>query len=191
MVIRLLREPHTRQKTCQRRKRQRGFTLIEVIIVVVMVGILASISAVFLVNAVDMWTAQSSWERNVTDGRRALDWLVRELRQIRDSDSLTVADDDNITFVNSSGVTIQFSVSGSDVLHDSDILVGGVSGLTFQYYDDSNNELTNVPLNNGQRKQVWSIQVTLLIPMEPGGGTVDQTMSSRVIPRSLQLEASS
>jgi len=167
---------------------RQGYTLIELIMVIVVVGILAGVGAFFLGGAIDIWQMQRSWEEEVTEGRMTMDWMVREIREIRGSDDISIADDDDLEFINSNDVTLRFRWSSSTVLRNSDVLNDTATALLFEYFDSSNTELTSVPLSSTDRSNIWSIKVTLTIPTKTSTGTQSTGLSSVVFPRNLQLE---
>jgi MSHA biogenesis protein MshO len=60
---------------------QRGFTLIEVVMVIVLIGIIAGIMAPFITQSIDAYTATRSRTELVAKGRLALERISREVRQ--------------------------------------------------------------------------------------------------------------
>ncbi len=166
----------------------RGYTLIELIMVIVMIGVLAGVSSFFLAKAIDIWQMEKSWEENVTEGRVAMDWLVREIREIKGAAYITIADAADLEFTNSNDVVIRFRKSGSTILRNSDTLTDAPTALLFEYFNQSNTELTSVPLSATDRANVWSIKVTLTVPTASPKGTVNNDLVSVVFPRSIHLE---
>ncbi len=61
-------------------KRQRGFTLIEVIMVVILIGIIAGVLAPFITQAISAYTDTRSRTELIAKGRLALERLKRELQ---------------------------------------------------------------------------------------------------------------
>lgn len=167
---------------------RKSFTLIEIIEVIAIVGIVSLILGGFIVQAVDTWQFIDTRAEIASEGKKTLDWMVREISQIKDKYSINVAQKSKLKFVNSSGDTVQFSYPDPanpqtidyQINTQNEPLCDNVSNLTFKYYDKTGNELSP-PLNTGQRQQVRRIKITIDLSLK--GRTIG--FSSEVIPRSL------
>lgn len=119
-------------------KKRQGFTLIEIIIVMVLIGILGGAISPFIYNLSKIIILEYSLGGVNTQARVAMERMSRELRVIRSNTSadLTAATD-AISSTTINGDTIGFSLSGSNLMRNSQILASNVSDLTFTYYDSS------------------------------------------------------
>nr|MBU1328611.1 prepilin-type N-terminal cleavage/methylation domain-containing protein [Candidatus Omnitrophota bacterium] len=120
---------------------KRGFTLIELIMVIVIIGIIASVVGYILLGAVQGWTFKAKRNDILWDGRLAINRMVREIREIKDLTSVTTASSSQFRFTNINNNSITYSLSGANLNRTKDgaanILAQNVSSLSFTYYDSS------------------------------------------------------
>lgn len=118
-----------------------GFTLIELIATLVLVGIVAAVSAPFLGNAFRAYfmtqqIAETDWQ-----GRVAMERLTRELRLLRATSDLTITSAADITFLDVDGNSIRYCLgavgtcpgSAGNLMRNSQSLASGISALSFTY----------------------------------------------------------
>jgi type II secretory pathway pseudopilin PulG len=155
-----------------------GLTIIEMVMVMVVVAALAGGIGWFVVRAVDTWNFLTFRSDEATQGRLALDRMVREIRQIKDKSSVNVATSNNLAFTDIEDASIEYSLSGSNLMRNSDILASGVSNLQFTYYDVNNNQLSS-PQVLPDETDIWRIIIDLSIQ----SGDQSITLRSQVYPR--------
>ena len=137
-------------------KNNKGFTLIEMIMVIILIGIVAAIIAVPLSQGVKGWFQATSREGISQSGRIGIERMTREIRNTaRKSDNtpcISSAAATSITFSDLSGDltscdSIEFSLSGSDiqritrvggVITETANLADNVNSLTIIYYNSTN-----------------------------------------------------
>ncbi len=119
--------------------RKKGFTLIELIIVITIIGIIAGVVGYILLGTVDAWTFKANRNDLLWDGRLAVNRMVREIREIKDLTSVTTASSSQLRFTNINNNSITYSLSGAGLNRTKDgtanILAQNVSSLSFTYYD--------------------------------------------------------
>lgn len=126
-------------------KLKNGFSLIELIIVVVLVGIMAGVGTPLIANLVR--SLQLSIDRkNLSENADvALRRMAREIRRLQNVTSIITATNSSYSFIDIDGNTIQFSLNSTTLertLNGTvDALADNVSNLTFTYYDDENNTI--------------------------------------------------
>lgn len=126
-------------------KKRQGFTLIEIIIVMVLIGILGGAISPFIYSLSKIVILEYSLGGVNTQARVAMERMSRELRVIRNNTSTDLTAASNaITFTTINGDTIGFSLSGSNLMRNSQILASNVSNLTFTYYDSNGATTTTV-----------------------------------------------
>jgi prepilin-type N-terminal cleavage/methylation domain-containing protein len=127
-------------------KRISGFTLIEIVIVLVLLGILSTITAPLLLKSAEAANISGDTSNVLSQGRLALTRMSRELRNMRSisSSDLTMAAS-QIVFTMVDGTAITYSYSGGNVLRNSQTLTPANS-LSFAYYD-ANGAVTAVNAN--------------------------------------------
>ncbi|MDO8603296.1 MAG: prepilin-type N-terminal cleavage/methylation domain-containing protein [Candidatus Omnitrophota bacterium] len=120
---------------------KRGFTLIELIIVIVVIGIIAGAMGYILLGAVDAWTFKAKRNDLLWDARLAINRIGREIREIKNLTSVTTASSSQFRFTNVNDNSITYSLSGASLNRTKDgaanILAQNVSSFSFTYYDSS------------------------------------------------------
>ena len=119
----------------------RGFSLIELIMVIVVFGIIAVVAAPLISNAVRAFVtgrdiAETDWQARV-----AVERMTRELRTIRAPADLTITSASVITFIDVNGTAIRYCQATigtcpgalGELMRNTEALASGISGLTFSY----------------------------------------------------------
>ncbi|MBU0759935.1 MAG: type II secretion system GspH family protein [Candidatus Omnitrophica bacterium] len=159
----------------------KGFTIIELIMVIVIAGVLTAGTAPYINAVIERWQFLQFRNEAGTQARNALDWMVREIREVKDNNSFDIADSSRLKFTNSSDISIDYTLSGNTLMRNSDALVSGVNSLQFEYRNVQNNIMSSLPLSSGQRKQIWRIRV--ILTLSSGGETL--TLETDIFPRNL------
>jgi prepilin-type N-terminal cleavage/methylation domain-containing protein len=127
------------QKPAYPAKRCAGFSLVELIVVIVLTGILAALGAQMLGKTVESF----AFSRDVTKGdwqaRVALERLTRDLRMVRAPANLTIVPATAITFSDTDGNNVNYSLSSSSLMRNTQPLADGISGLAFTYLRSDGN----------------------------------------------------
>lgn len=116
-------------------EKQKGFSLIEIVIAVVITGIIAAASSNLLIQGFQFFTAtknsiNANWQSVIT-----LENMTRYLRSIRSPSDIVSAGSNNITFYDTIGNTINYTLSGSTLMLNSQPLADNMQNLIFVYYD--------------------------------------------------------
>ncbi|MBU4201235.1 MAG: type II secretion system GspH family protein [Verrucomicrobia bacterium] len=121
-----------------------GFTLIELVVTIVIMGIIALVTVQYLASAAGVYTMLLAQRQADSELMDAVDRMRRESRTAR---STLTATTNQWTFVNIRGltntVTNTFLLSGSDVMLNNNTLARGVERCQFYYYDNTNGLTTN------------------------------------------------
>lgn len=111
-----------------------------------MVMVISSIVAAFIsnliyyeVNTFDLVVNRKEVGQN---SRFALQMMSREIRQIISPDSILAASSDSLRFVDVTGRHILYRYNNPRVFRDNDVLLDGVVGFEFNYFDEDANQLT-------------------------------------------------
>jgi prepilin-type N-terminal cleavage/methylation domain-containing protein len=122
-------------------KKEKGFTLIEVIIVITIVGIVSVIIGSMLLGVVKAWTFKINRNDILWDGRLAMDRMTREIRTIKDSTSVTTASAAQFRFTDTGNKDITYSLSSTNLNRTengaANLLAANLSAFTFTYYNSS------------------------------------------------------
>jgi len=143
--------------------KKHGFTLIEVVMVMVLVGILAGIGVPMLMQTVDAWSYNSQFQDNaVFSAIVAMNRMSREMRRLKDDASVTTANASVYTFNDINSNAITFDRSGNLLRRNSDGLSDNVSALTYTYIND-NEAAIAVPVVSANNTDIRRIQVNLTV----------------------------
>lgn len=142
-----------------------GFTLIELIIVITIIGIVAGVIGFVLLGAVDAWTFKFNRTDLLADGRLAMNRMVREIREIKDDDSVTTASSSEFRFTNAGNVDITYNLSSTDLNRTANsvtnILAENLSNLTFTYYDSYASGATSITPTVGTDTNIRMVQIDM------------------------------
>jgi len=144
--------------------RKNGFTLIELIIVITIIGIIASVVGYILLGAVDAWTFKAKRNDLLWDARLAINRMLREIREIKNLTSVTTASSSQFRFTNINDKSITYSLSGNNLNRTKDgianILAQNVSSLSFSYYDSSGASIA-MPAVNPSATDIRRVRINL------------------------------
>ena len=144
----------------------KGFTLVELIIVITIIGIIAGTVGFILLSTVDAWMFKFNRADLLSDGRLALNRMVREIRQIKDLTSVTTATSSQFRFTNTGDVDIIYSLSSTDLNRTADatanVLAQDVSSLGFAYYDSSGDTIST-PTVSPSETDIRRVRINLTL----------------------------
>jgi prepilin-type N-terminal cleavage/methylation domain-containing protein len=121
----------------------KGFSLVELVIVIVLLSILLTIGTNIIVKQFQIFAAgqkmvEADWQGRITVNRME--------RDIRDAVNIINASSNNITFINTNGETISYSLGGVNntqliytTVSGSQPLANNVNSINFGYYDSNGN----------------------------------------------------
>jgi len=161
----------------RRAKNRRGFTLVETILTIVVVGIIAGVSAKILVSGLDTYAFITNRKDLTQHARVAMERMVNELTVARWND-ITWMSGTHIGFIDRGGSSTSFKSKTFNnipsIARGNDFLAGQLGFLDFDYlqYDGSNAWL------NFQLKRI-NIELSL----DALGGYGSLTLRTEVFPR--------
>lgn len=132
----------------------RGFSLIEMVIVIIVLGIMAAVAAPIALTGLNAYNAMHDSVATNDKLRYATERLARELREVKFEEPIysfssmsttapvfTKADDVTVTIGNSPpNVTLAYS---TPTVSPAPVLTDQVSSLAFAYFDESGNSTTS------------------------------------------------
>jgi prepilin-type N-terminal cleavage/methylation domain-containing protein len=168
---------------------QAGFTLIEIIVSLILVGILASIGGMAIVQAVQGYIMTRENSATTQKAQMAISRITREIIEMINipSDATATAlpinniNGNRTIGLNSGAVKIAF---GADILANGDILIDNVSTFTLTYYSRNSSSGTVVTASTWPATNDITTLTTIDINLQinrAGGGIL--TFSNRVAPR--------
>ncbi|MFH1398051.1 MAG: type II secretion system protein [Candidatus Omnitrophota bacterium] len=156
----------------------RGFTLIEAVMVIVIVGILAGGSSIYIKQVMDTWNFQNFREEAISQGRIGLIRMTREIRQIKGPFNVTAANQTVFSFVDYNDNAISYSLSGTNLNRNSNLLLSGVNNFTFSYYNITN-QLVAAPILAPNSTNIYRINIDFQVQ----SGSQTKRLRSQVWPR--------
>jgi len=137
---------------------KKGVTLIETIVVIVLIGIISMVFAVYIREGFDAWAFISGQKGLAFETRAALYRTVREIKRINHNLGISTHTAQQITFVDIDNNTVTFSQEGTRLLRNSDILLENLKnpgGLTFSYLDQNGNTAV-------YRENIYTVRLRLI-----------------------------
>ena len=171
----------------------KGFTIIELIIVIVITGIISGIFGMLIIQVIDVYSFVTVREDVLSEVELAMERMVREMRQIQKAaqaiEVIYLADISEFQFVDIHNDITGFKRDGSDlrriefserdVVQYNDLLADGISILEFKYWDKDNNEFE--PITPEDRKKIKRIEISVEMERQDQEVTID----TQVYPRNL------
>lgn len=151
-------------------KRTGGFTFIEFLLAMVAGTVIAMVAFVLL-KPVDDWVFTKRRRGSMWAAQAATMRMIKEIRHIKDPSLISTFSADHLTFTDVDDFTVDFQLSGSDLMRGSDLLADDVQGLAFTYYDRDGNVTSTAT-------DIRIIRVVLAIDVE--GETVTVRSSERI-----------
>lgn len=160
--------------------RNSGYTLTEMVIVIALMGLFVSAVTATFTPVLETW-ALNAPRNEITDATEfALSRMSYEVTQLKDSTNVLVAQGDRLQFNDASDNTIDYTLSGTNLMRNADILSRDVQSLNFTYYGIDGSVLPS-PAVSPTATDIWRIQIE--ITGQRNGQSV--SMTSQVRPRNL------
>jgi prepilin-type N-terminal cleavage/methylation domain-containing protein len=162
---------------------KKGFTLIEFMMVVVILGVIIGIGAPLLVEVTEGWLLGSQRKELSFSAKLAMDVMTREIRRIRNRTSILTAAGSNLRFIDIDDHDITFDVSSQTLRRNLDGVVNGLadnlSSLSFTYYNSAG---ATLPVPVASPSDIRRIEITTAFST----GATQLSFKSGVSPRRLQ-----
>jgi prepilin-type N-terminal cleavage/methylation domain-containing protein len=119
----------------QRRARTRsGFTLVELVSVMSILSIVGLVTSYTIMESMKVYARSVPAMDATYQAHLATERMGREVRDLLNTDSITTYTATALTFDDSAGNTIAYTLSAGDLLRNGDLLATGVTSLAFDYW---------------------------------------------------------
>jgi prepilin-type N-terminal cleavage/methylation domain-containing protein len=159
----------------RRRLKQAGFTLIELVMVMVIMGIISVVVGKILFQTYQAFATSQNITNADWQGFVALERMSDEIKAIRSSSDISTIAASNLVFTDINGNSVQFQLSGTNLLRNSQTLASGIQSLTFGYQSSSGSTTATASL-------VRYITISLTVTQ----GTITTTFSTMVGTRGMK-----
>lgn len=140
--------------------RQSGFTLIELVVAMVIMGIIALVTIDYLANAGRVYTLLLAQRQADSDTMGVVKRMRREARVWQANITNTSAE---WSFSTQLGYTNAFKLSGNAMLLNSNVLAKNIQTSRWDYYDCTNKPLTPLPLSPSNQLRVSRVALALRV----------------------------
>lgn len=111
---------------------EKGYTLIELVVVITILGIIALVPSAALLESAKIYARTVPTLDATYQARFAVERMKSDVRDMQDG-SITTFTSTALTFKLSSGQSIAYTLSGSTLLRNGDLLAKGVTALSISY----------------------------------------------------------
>jgi prepilin-type N-terminal cleavage/methylation domain-containing protein len=119
----------------------RGYTLVEMVAVMTILGIVGMVSSYVIFESMKVYARTVPALDASYQARLAVERMKSDFRDMK-AGSITTYTSTALTFQLSAGQTIAYSLSGSNLLRNGDLLAKGVSAFTFGYRKEDGTSAT-------------------------------------------------
>lgn len=125
-------------------RRESGFTLIEIVMTLLILSVISVVVGRILFQGLDTFTTSNNISEVDWNGYIALDRIVNDIHNIRSAADITTISSTQLVFVDTSGNTVTYQLSGTTLQRNSVTLASGVTGFSLSYLD-KNGATTTTP----------------------------------------------
>ncbi len=166
-------------------RNSRGFTLIEIIISIVLVGIIAGVAALIIMKGVRAYSDETSRSNVHYQARLAMERMAREVKIARNCGAIIPMAHPAATlaFTDINNIGVAYSLVGTNLMRNAaDILAQNVTALQFQFLDINGNPTASPgPTCGVLLANTWLIEITMTVTDPQTAEFVN--MRTRVQPR--------
>ncbi len=161
-------------------KKQRGFTLIETVISMAILGAILLSVNMFMKPVTDLWVMQAFRDGAQNEARLALLRMVREISEIKDPASVSIAEAAKIKFTTAKNESITIRRDGTNLLRNDKMLASSIDLFELKYWDNAGAAIAN-PAVSPQDTNIYRVQISI----RASSNGRASTMRSQVRPRNL------
>jgi len=148
-------------------KYQKGFSLIELMVAVVILGLIILALVTFFTGGTKAWVAGQSQLEAQRNARQAMDIMVREIREA--SDIKQDSTSHKIIFETPWSADLKYSWSGDEedpILRGANPLINNVQSLNFEYFNSLDEKITELPISIINAPKISKIHIDLKVDVD-------------------------
>ena len=111
-----------------------GYTLVEMVAVITILSIIGMVSSYVIFESMKVYARTVPAMDATYQASLAVERMKSEIRDMKDTASITTFTSTALTFRDSADQTIAYSLSGSNLLRNGDLLARGVTAFGFSYW---------------------------------------------------------
>ncbi len=111
-----------------------GWTLVEMVTVMVIMSIIGLVVSYVIIESTKTYARTVPAMDASYKAELAANRMKREIRDMKATSTVSTMTSSALTFDDSSSTTIAYSLSGTDLTRNGDLLASGVSSLAFSYW---------------------------------------------------------
>lgn len=161
---------------------KKGFTLIETVLTIVIVSIIAGVSAKILLSGLDTYSFITSRKDATQHARVAMDRMVSELTLMESSDIRFISDD-NLTYLDSDGIVSSFKTDTANgqlsLVRNDKFLAGPLGFIDFDYLKPDGSRAPAAHFVN---------RINIELSVDALGGYGSITLRTEVYPRGIMYD---
>jgi prepilin-type N-terminal cleavage/methylation domain-containing protein len=118
------------------KKRKKGFTLIESVMAIVLIGIISLVFSAYINESFRAWVFMGQEKQATFQSEAAVTRIIKEIKRIQHNTAITTWTSTTLTFTNLDAITITFTQTGTNLMMNSDVLMQNLAnpgGLAFTY----------------------------------------------------------
>lgn len=155
-------------------QKARGFTLIELIIVILLMGIIMAVASKMLSQGLTGYLTSKNLIEAEWQGQIGLERMARDIHLIRSLGDISTASASQLIYTDTSGTSITFQLSGTTLMRNSQVLADGVQSLIFSYFN-----------KNGASTSTLSDIRYITISLNVTQNNTNITLTTSIYPRNL------
>jgi prepilin-type N-terminal cleavage/methylation domain-containing protein len=163
-------------------KKTSGFTLVEAILVIAILGIIAGIGISSIVTASDALSFLTVRSEVDQSADVAMARMLSDMRRLKDNLSVNTANASQFRFLDVDSTDINYYLNGNNLMRNSNILASNVASLAITYYDINGAQLNPPVAGIGTATDIYRIKIILTFQ----GGVYTFSYQSQVGPRNLR-----
>lgn len=122
--------------------KKRGFTLVELVLTIAILGIMVGTLAPWMINTMKGYDLITTRRQMLSQARAGFERMMLEILLIPGRPQVITTGNSSFTFQYPVGTNITYSLSGTNLMRNQDVLVQNVTALSFVYYDQAGNTTT-------------------------------------------------